>query len=54
VIEGAIGQVDWRAVVVADTVRETKLLPIWETELLLGDIEVSENTSLAKRSVDVL
>jgi hypothetical protein len=45
VTEGATNQVDWRAVVVADPVWETELLP----EILPGDIGVGENTSLAKR-----
>jgi hypothetical protein len=29
--------VDWRAIVVVDPVRETKLLPVWETKILPDD-----------------
>jgi hypothetical protein len=49
VTEGAANQVDWGVVVVADPMRETKPLPVWEAMLLLGNIGVGENTSLAKR-----
>jgi hypothetical protein len=49
VTEGVVNQVDWRAVVVEDPVREAKPLPVWEIELLPRDIGVGENTSLAKR-----
>jgi hypothetical protein len=41
VTEGVANQLNWRAVVVVD--------PVWEIELLLGDIGVGENTSLDKR-----
>jgi hypothetical protein len=47
--EVATNQEDWSAVVVADPEWQAKPLPMWETEVLLGDIGVGENTSLAKR-----
>jgi hypothetical protein len=47
VTEGAANQVDWRVVVVANPMRETELLPVWETEILPDD--GGWNTSLAKR-----
>jgi hypothetical protein len=47
VTEGAANQVDWRAVVVVDPLRETNPPPMWEKEILLGD--GGWKTSLAKR-----
>jgi hypothetical protein len=47
VTEGAASQEDWSAVVVADPVQETELLPVWETEVHPDD--GGWNTSLAKR-----
>jgi hypothetical protein len=47
VTEGATSQEDWSAVVVADPVQETELLPVWETEVH-PDVG-GWNTSLAKR-----
>jgi hypothetical protein len=49
VIEGATNQVDWSVAMVVDQVWEAKPLPVWEIELLPGDIGVGENNSLAKR-----
>jgi hypothetical protein len=45
--EGAASQEDWSAVVVADPVQKTELLPVWETKVHLDD--GGWNTSLAKR-----
>jgi hypothetical protein len=47
VSEGATNQVDWRAVVVANPVWEAEPLPVWEIDILPGD--VGWNTSLTKR-----
>jgi hypothetical protein len=47
VIEGAANQEDWSAVVVAELVQETELLPVWETEVHPDD--GGWDTSLAKR-----
>jgi hypothetical protein len=48
VTEGATNQVDWSAVVVADPVWETELLPVWETKIQ-EKMDGGWNTSLAKR-----
>jgi len=49
VIHVATNQEDWSVAMVADPEWEAEPLPMWETELLPGDIGVGENTSLTKR-----
>jgi len=56
VTKGATSQEDWSAVVVADPVQETELLPVWEIEMRPDDGGWNEDgiPPSLRGSVDVL